>query len=282
MRAVFGLVLVVGLALAGAAVYLVQGFVGQSQSELAKERAFRAKLGPVVEIYVVNKPMPFGAPLTRDDVQKVLMPKNSLPENYFTEEAELFPENAEDPRYVIRQMEKMEPVLASKVTKPGEVAGLTARLSPGMRAFAIKVDVASGVSGFVQPGDLVDIYWTGNAEGEAGGNFTRLIEGAIKVIAIDQTADAENATGTQVARTVTVEATPEKVARLAQAQATGNLSLALVGSGDTTEVGLIEVNSRTLLGIEEKVEVVTEAEKVCTVKTRRGADLVEVPIPCTN
>lgn len=281
MRAVFGLVLVVGLALAGAAVYLVQGFVGQSQSELAKERAFRAKLGPVVEVYVVNKPMAYGVALTKDDVEKVLMPKNNLPENFFTEEAELFPENSDDPRYVIRQMEKMEPVLASKVTKPGEVAGLTARLTPGMRAFAIEVDVASGVSGFVQPGDLVDVYWTGNAEGD-GSNFTRLIEDAIKVIAVDQTADAENATGTQVARTVTVEATPEKVARLAQAQATGNLSLALVGTGDTTEVGMIEVDSNTLLGIEEKVEVVTEAEKVCTIKTRKGADLVEVPIPCTN
>lgn len=281
MRAVFGLVLVVGLALAGAAVYMVQGFVGKNQSELAQERAFRARLGPVVEVYVVNKPLAYGAALTKEDVEKVMMPKNNLPENFFVEEAELFPGTYDKPRYVVRQMEKMEPVLASKVTKPGEVAGLTARLSAGMRAFAIKVDVASGVSGFVQPGDLVDIYWTGAAESETG-SFTRLIEGGIKVIAVDQTADAENTTGTMVARTVTVEAPPEKVARLAQAQATGGLSLSLVGVGDTTEIGMIEVDSNALLGIEEKVEVVTEAQKVCTIKTRKGADLVEVPIPCTN
>lgn len=281
MRAVFGLVLVVGLALAGAAVYMVQGFVGKNQSELAQDRAFRARLGPVVEVYVVNKPLAYGAALTKEDVEKVMMPKNNLPENFFVEEAELFPGTYDKPRYVVRQMEKMEPVLASKVTKPGEVAGLTARLSAGMRAFAIKVDVASGVSGFVQPGDLVDIYWTGAAESETG-SFTRLIEGGIKVIAVDQTADAENTTGTMVARTVTVEAPPEKVARLAQAQATGGLSLSLVGVGDTTEIGMIEVDSNALLGIEEKVEVVTEAQKVCTIKTRKGADLVEVPIPCTN
>jgi pilus assembly protein CpaB len=281
MRAVFGLVLVVGLALAGAAVYLVQGFVGQNQSELAREKAFRAKLGPVVEVYVVNKPLAYGTALTKDDVEKVLLPKNSIPENHFAEEAELFPGDYDKPRFVIRQMEKMEPVLASKVTKPGEDAGLTTRLSAGMRAFAIKVDVASGVSGFVQPGDLVDVYWTGGTE-DSSGNFTRLIEGAIKVIAVDQSATAENTTSTMVARTVTVEATPEKVARLAQAQATGNLSLALVGHGDTTEVGLIEVDRNALLGIEEKVEVVTEAERVCTVRTRKGADTVEEPIPCTN
>lgn len=281
MRAVFGLVLVVGLALAGAAVYLVKGFVGQSQTELAKERAFRAKLGPVVEVYVVNKPMAFGVALTKEDVQKVLMPKNNLPENYFEDEAALFPGDYDEPRYVVRQMEKMEPVLAAKVTEPGEVAGLTARLTPGMRAFAIKVDVASGVSGFVQPGDLVDVYWTG-ATADVSGDFTRLIEGSIKVIAIDQTAHAENSTGAMVARTVTVEATPEKVARLAQAQATGRLSLALVGTGDSSQAGTIVIDNNALLGIEEKVEVAVEAEKVCTIRTRRGAELVEVPIPCTN
>ncbi len=281
MRAVFGLVLVVGLALAGVAVYMVQGFVGKNQSELAQERAFRAKLGPVVEVYVVNKPLAYGTALTKEDVQKVLMPKNSMPENFFTEEAELFPGNYDEPRYLVRQMEKMEPLLASKVTKPGEVAGLTARLAPGMRAFAIKVDVASGVSGFVQPGDVVDIYWTGAAESEVG-SFTRLIESSMKVIAVDQTANAENTTGTLVARTVTVEATPEKVARLAQAQATGGLSLSLVGTGETNEAAMIEVDSKALLGIVEKVEVAAPTEKVCTIKTRKGADLVEVPIPCTN
>lgn len=281
MRAVFGLVLVVGLALAGVAVYMVQGYVGKNQSELAQERQFRAKLGPVVEVYVVNKPLAYGTALTKEDVQKVLMPKNSLPENVFTEEDALFPGTYDEPRFVVRQMEKMEPVLASKVSTPGEVAGLTARLAPGMRAFAIKVDVASGVSGFVQPGDVVDIYWTGAAEGEVG-SFTRLIESSVKVIAVDQTASAENTTGTLVARTVTVEATPEKVARLAQAQATGGLSLSLVGTGETDQAGTIEVDSKALLGIEEKVEVVAPTERVCTIKTRKGADLVEVPIPCTN
>ena len=39
MRAVFALVLVVGMALAGVAVYMAQGYVGQSQAELAKAKA---------------------------------------------------------------------------------------------------------------------------------------------------------------------------------------------------------------------------------------------------
>lgn len=281
MRAVFGLVLVVGLALAGVAVYLVQGFVGQNQAELAKQKAFMAKVGPFVEVYVLNKPLAYGVALTKDDVELRLMPQNNLAEGYFSDEAELFPGEYEKPRYVIRQMDKMEPVLAAKVTKPGEDVGLTARLSPGMRAFAIKVDVASGVSGFVQPGDVVDIYWTGGT-GDTMGNITRLIESSMKIVAVDQSADAENSTSTLIARTVTIEATPEKVARLAQAQATGRLALSLVGTGDVSQSAQVEVDSNALLGIVEKAEIAIEAEKVCSIKTRKGADEVQVQIPCTN
>ena len=281
MRAVFGLVLVVGLALAGMAVYMVQGFIGANQAEVAKERAFRAKIGPIVEVYVTNKPLAYGAALTKDDVQKVLMPKDSLPEGVFEDEALLFPGDYLKPRFVVRQLDKMEPILTAKVSEPGQDVGLTARLTKGMRAFAIKVDVASGVSGFLQPGDVVDVYWTGGAA-DLQGELTRLIESSIRIVAVDQTADAENSTSTLIARTVTVEATPEEVARLAQAQATGRLALSLVGAGDLAEAGFVEVDSNALLGIVEKAEAVVVEEKVCSIKTRKGADVVEFPIPCTN
>ena len=281
MRAIFGLVFVAGLALAGFAVYMVQKYIGQNTVELAQERAFRAKLGPVVEVFVAKDQLVYGAPLTRESVTRVLMPRNSLPETAFTDEKLLFPGEYDKPRFVVRQLEKNEPILAVKVTEPGEDVGLTARLTRGMRAFAIKVDVASGVSGFLQPGDNVDIYWTGTTQ-DIAGEMTRLIEGKVKIIAVDQVANSERSSGAMVARTVTVEATPEQVARLAQAQATGRLALSLVGQDDVAQAGVIEVDSRRLLGITVQEEVEAEAERVCSIKTRRGADVVEIPIPCTN
>ncbi len=86
-----------------------------------------------------------------------------------------------------------------------------------MRAFQIKVDVASGVSGFVMPDDHIDIYWTGVGGGNVNGEITRLIESAVRIIAVDQATGEGQGSGT-VARTVTVAATPEQVARLAQAR----------------------------------------------------------------
>ncbi|MGP3698782.1 Flp pilus assembly protein CpaB [Rhodobacter sp. NSM] len=274
MRFVFGLVLMVGLALASFAVYMAQGYISQTQTALEKERDARKKLGPMVEVFVTNKALNYGAPLTKDDVRKIMWPANALPDTIFKEEDVLFSDPSK-PRYVLRQMEKFEPVLAVKVTEPGVEAGL--RLASGMRAFAIKVDVASGVSGFLQPGDRVDVYWTGTG---SGGETTRLIEKTIPIIAIDQTANADVATSAMIARTVTVEVLPQQVARLAQAQATGRLSLSLVGRNDDTEADAAPVDTRILIGEPDKV-VEIEEEPACIIRTRRGAEVVE-STPCTN
>ena len=59
-------------------------------------------------------------------------------------------------------MEINEPILKIKVTEPGQDAGVSSRLERGMRAFAISVNVTSGVSGLLRPGDRVDVYWTGS------------------------------------------------------------------------------------------------------------------------
>jgi pilus assembly protein CpaB len=279
MRMVFGLVLVVGLALAGFAVYMAQGFISQTQNALAEEQAIREKSGPLVEVFVANKPLNYGDILTKDDVQLIYWPEKALPETIFRDAALLFPEDEKQPRYVVRQMEMYEPLLASKVTEPGQPAGLTGQLAKGMRAFAIKVDVDSGVSGFLQPGDNVDVYWTGQSQGIEG-DLTRLIETTIKIVAVDQVADSGRAAA--AARTVTVEASPEQVARLAQAQATGRLSLSLVGVGDTTVSASVEVNTDGLLGIQAQQIVAAKEEKICTIRTRKGGEAVEITIPCTN
>ena len=105
MRMVFGLVLLVGLALAGFAVYMAQGFISQTQNALAEERAIREKSGPLVEVYVVNKPLNYGDVLTKEDVQLIYWPENSLPEKIFRDPAVLFPDDGKEPRFILRQME---------------------------------------------------------------------------------------------------------------------------------------------------------------------------------
>jgi pilus assembly protein CpaB len=277
MRMIFGLVLIVGIALAGAAVYMAKGYISKTEFALQEELKIKAQTGGLVELFVVNKPKNYGEQLTKDDVQMIYWPRNALPEAAFFDPAVLFPEDNTAPRYVLRQMEKFEPVLTMKVTEPGEQAGLNGSIERGMRAFAIKVDAAD----FLQPGDHVDIYWTGAVSGMEG-ELTRLIETKVKIIAVDRNQKKGLSDGAMAARTMTVAATPEQVARLAQAQATGRLVMSLVGMGDDSAAGFVEVDSDALLGIEQQAAAKIEEAKVCTIRTRKGAEVLEIPIPCTN
>lgn len=284
MRSLFGLVLVVGIGLAGFAVYMVNGYMKSYEQQLAMERAQRPDIVPTVEVYVAKAPLRYGEMLDPEDVRKVAWPKNAVPEGTFVEASVLFPDNKPH-RYVLRSMEKDEAIMALKVTEPGEDAGLTNRLERGMRAFAIRVDVTSGVSGFLRPSDKVDVYWTGRvANGGDSGEVTKLIESGVKLIAVDQTSSADSAQAT-IARTVTVAVNPQQVANLAQAQSTGRLSLSLVGVEDDTVAEAIEVDQNALLGIEapKPQEVIRREEKQpCQIRTRRGSEVVMIPIPCTD
>jgi pilus assembly protein CpaB len=279
MRLVFGLVLMLGLGLAGFAVYTAKGFIGTYQAQLDHERAAAAKIVPTLDVYVTTRVVEYGEHLTKKDIKTIAWPQNSIPEGAFTDEETLFPKGEDALRTVLRTMELGEPVMAVKITAPGEDAGITSRLSRGMRAFAIKVDVSSGVSGFLRPGDRVDVYWSGATRGN---EVTKLIEAGVRLIAVDQTAHSDR-NDAAIARTVTVEITPQQVAALAQAQSTGRLSLSLVGAQDDTVADAsIEIDQTRLLGIVAEEVVEAEREEICTIRTRKGAEVVAIAIPCTN
>ena len=70
---------------------------------------------------------------------------------------------------------------------------------------------------------------------------------------------------------------------MAQAQSSGRLSLSLVGAEDDSIAEAVSVDQRSLLGIEEQVvQAAPEQKEVCTIRTRRGGEMFETPIPCAN
>lgn len=280
MRAVFGLVLVVGVGLAGTAVYMVRGQLEGQAAALQAARSAAAELTPTVEVFAVSRAVAYGEPLTRDNLKVIRYAEPYLPEGVFRSVEELFPQGENVVRRVLRPMEENEPVLAIKVTEPGEDAGITNRLSPGMNAFAISVDATSGVSGFLRPGDRVNVYWTGDAgDGDRTG-VTRLIENGLKLVAVDQNTD-DNMTDAVIARTVTVEVSPQQVARLAQAQANGSLSLALVGQASTEGAVVAPVSGSEISGrVAPVVETPVEVAQNCSITERKGGDIVVTVIPC--
>jgi pilus assembly protein CpaB len=268
---------------------MAKSYIQGYQAQLALERKQRAPTIETVDVYVVTRPLKYGESLEKAAVRLAAFPKETLPEGVFTTLEDLFSEGENTPRTVLRSMETNEPVLAVKVTEPGEDAGITSQLERGMRAFAIKVDVTSGVSGFLRPGDTVDIYWTGSVGASdlrtaenSRGDVTKLIETGVKLIAVDQVTNSDMAEAA-IARTVTVSVRPQQVAALAQAQSSGRLSLSLVGALDDTVAEAVEVDQTRLLGITAAaVEEQAPVEESCTIRTRRGAEVIVTAIPCTN
>lgn len=282
MRAIFAIVLIAGIGLAALAASLIQGYMAQQQHVLQSERAAAAQRVEVVPVVAATRALAYGEKLTADDVELIGYARPYLPDGTFSSLEDFFIGGDDAPRTVLRPIEPREPILAVKVSEPGSDAGLVTRLGRGMRAFTISTDVNSGVSGFLRPGDRVDIYWAGRIPN--GGEVTRLIRSNIEIMAVDQTDDSSLA-GAMIARTVTVKAAPQQVAALAQAQSTGRLSLALVGVSDDTVVDVVEVDQRTLLGIEDTPEPVTAeapAPQTCSVRTRRGAEMIVMEVPCIN
>lgn len=280
MRIVFALVLILGVALAGGAVYFASELFTANETRIAELSKRVSKNVEMADVYIAAKELNYGQVLTKDDVKLIEWPKNSIPDTAFITEKKLFGDEGEtDTRVVIRVVDLGEILLSTKITGLGEDAGVASRLEKGMRAFTIRVDVTSGVSGFLRPGDKVDIYWTGKVNRSS--KVTKLIMDGISLIAIDQTSGVSTSTPT-VAKTVTVAVSPRTVGALVQAQATGKLLLSLRGVNDDTTSGAIEVTQNDLLGrVDEQVEV-KEVKKVCTIKTRKGSEVIEVPIACSN
>ena len=272
MRVIFAILLLAGLGLAGFAVHTAKGRFDLYQNALDQSQQ---KIVPVQDVFVVTKQMRYGDILQPEDVQAVSWPASNVPAGALTSMDAIFPPGNEGRRTVLRVMERDEPILLVKVTDPGADAGLAAALTPGMRAFTLQVDVNSGVSGFLRPGDRVDVYWTG---GGGQGGLTRLIHANLPLIAVDQQTDEERSNPT-IARNVTVEASPEVVAKLAQGQATGRLTLALVGVRDDSESAPVQATLEQIVGPKEVVEQ-EAAPKVCSVRERKGSEVVLTETPC--
>ena len=284
MRLVFGIVMILGVGLAGFAVYAARQYIGQKQLEVEELAAAAAAAVPTVKVYMVKRPIKYGERIVLEDLEPIPYPEPFLPEGVFKSEADLFPAEGEKFRTALRSIEAREILLATRVSAQGSDAGVSSQLGVNMRAFAISVDATTGVSGFLRSGDVVDVFWIGeniDSQGQNLGRVTKLIETNLRIMATDQDADGASQSS-RVARTVTVEVSPQQVARLAQAQATGTLSLSLVGASDTGTATAVDVDQKALLGIEDAAPVEVQApQQECGVKVKKaGEDLGQQTVEC--
>jgi pilus assembly protein CpaB len=214
------------------AVYLANTFL------LASSRSRDA--GGTTPVAVARVPLEYGVPVTADKIRFAQFPNSSIPKGSFQSLGALLPNGQR--RIALTSIAVGEPILAGKVTGAGQNASIAALLPDGMRAASVRINDVSGVAGFIQPNDSVDVLITRSVADQSGQQITDVLLQNTRVIAIGQDAKGESGQP-QVAKTATLQVDPLGAQKLALAQEIGSLSLVLRKPGDDQESGVAETIS---------------------------------------
>lgn len=268
MRLASLLTTLVGFGVAGGSAYLASThFEAQRANAIVSSEE-----SELVNVVVAGLDIQLGQAIEPHMLTSIAWPRNAVPAGIFTDYATLLPESGQPSRRARRAISQGELILASKVSDFGEKVTIVQTLGPDLRAMAVKVDAETAVGGFVTPGDFVDVVLT---QGRDEGLRAVTILQNIRVIGVDQDADEQSDTP-GVARTVTVEVTPEQGQKLALAQQAGTLSLSLRTLDATKEDEPLE--SIRLSDVLREVSPVPDDEKSPTILVRRGIEVEEEAI----
>jgi pilus assembly protein CpaB len=221
---------VIMIALAGVfgllAVFVAQAWLSRQDEQMRLRSALNQPQPTATRMVVVaSSALRFGNPLSSSNLRETPWPEGALPEGSFSSIQDML---AAGKRIVLAPIEPNEPVLASKLTGPGQRATLSAVLHEGMKAVTVRVSDIEGVAGFVLPGDRVDILLTRRVD---KGGTTDVVLQNTRVLAIDQLAD-ERTDKPAVVKAVTVEVDTLAAQKLTLASQVGTLSLALRKAGE--------------------------------------------------
>ena len=227
MRGRTVILFVVALTLAGGTAMLVRSFLAQRTAE-AEATPLARPAAPQRSVLVARGAISRGQILKPQDFSWQVWPEGGIDKNYILAGTRT-PESfagwvARDP------FTAGEPINDAKMVSPGSRGFLAAVLGPGMRAVSVPVTATSGISGFVFPGDQVDILithqLTGAGGSEAQHKAAETVLHDVRVIGIDQKLDSKSGEAL-VAHTATLEVTPKQSEMIAVAAEIGKLSLSL-------------------------------------------------------
>jgi pilus assembly protein CpaB len=195
-------------------------------------------------IVVAKSNLDFGNHISMADLQLVKWPADSLPAGAFSRLEDVAGPGQD--RVVLRPLEANEPILVSKISGSGGKASLSTVIDKDMRAVTIHVNDATGVAGFVTPGDRVDILLTRDDNNNKDSSKTDMLLQNVLVRGIDQEANERKEKPT-VVKAVTVEVTPADAQKLTLGSNIGTLSLALRNFSSAEEVSLRQISVHDLL-----------------------------------
>ena len=265
----FGLAVVVALV----ATFLIHGWLKQMTTTQAVARETQA-------VVVAATDITWGTSITSSMVKTVPVLKENLPAGHFI-----------DPNQIVGRT-NIYPMSANDIITESKLApttvgqgGVAALVTPKKRAMGVKVDKVVGVSGFIHPGNRVDVLVTLQRSERLSEPTTKIVLENILVLAtgteLEKSGKQEKPQQVDV---ITLEVTPEEGEKLALAATEGKLQLALRNYSDTANS---ETRGTTIPGLLSRTEAPKSAVKKApaahrpaaapgvTVETIRGSKVTE-------
>jgi pilus assembly protein CpaB len=196
-----------------------------------------------IDLLAAAHSLPAGTLMRDEDFAKRPVPTAEVPEGAVRNTAE---QRAELRGALLRRyLEAGSTLMQGDILHPRDRGFLAAVLAPGARAISLGVDAVTGNGGLIWPGDRVDVILTQQLDLKdvppAKRFVGEIVLNDVRVVAVDQSiaqgavASGDNTTG-RVARTVTLEVTPQQAERAAVADRLGKITLAIRAVDAITDV----------------------------------------------
>ena len=226
-----------------------------------------------VPVVVSATDLTFGTKLVMAQLRVFRYPKESVPAGAFS-----------DIDSVAGQTIKIflaarEPITATKLSSRG--GGLSMLVRSGLRATSLEVNQVSGVSGFVLPGDRVDVLCTVDGRGSKEEAVTRTILQNAEVLASGQRTNQQDNKPITV-QAVTILVDPVGAERLALGLHEGKLHLVLRNPQDVDTLKVASLGTREMLDGGSGARVVASAPSSHRAARGKPAASKETPEPAAR
>src|SRR5262245_5499462 len=224
------------------------------------------------DVVVAKADLGWGTKLTPEMLQVVSYPAGDLPDGYYKDVEDL------KDAVLLLDIKANEIILRSKLASGKDVgSGVAAVTDPMKRAMSVKVDEVIGVSGFIKPGDHVDVMVTIDPDSESQTPVVKMILGNLKVLEAGlQFEKNRNEKETKPEQVMTREDDMENAQNIEIASTQGKLRLALRNPLNVEKVLTKGANVASLLASFRAKEIKKEGAPEFSVEVIKGGDRTQV------